>query len=90
MAGAYEASYRRVLAGLDLDAATIATARTLDRALVSAVAGAELCRQLQMHGVTEFHFYTLNRAELTVAICRLLQAPIPITAFDVPRLGARR
>ena len=60
------------------------------RALVSAVAGAELCRQLQMHGVTEFHFYTLNRAELTVAICRLLQAPIPITAFGVPRLGARR
>ncbi|MGF1608823.1 MAG: methylenetetrahydrofolate reductase [NAD(P)H] [Kiloniellales bacterium] len=60
------------------------------RALVSAVAGAELCRQLQMQGVEEFHFYTLNKAELTVAICRLLQAPIPITAFDVPRLGAAR
>ena len=55
------------------------------RALISAVAGAELCRQLQAHGVKEFHFYTLNRAELTVAICRLLKAPIPITAFDVRR-----
>ena len=58
------------------------------RALISAVAGAELCRQLQAHGVTEFHFYTLNKAELTVAICRLLKAPIPITAFEVPRFRA--
>ena len=50
------------------------------RALVAAVAGAELCRQLQAHGVDEFHFYTLNRAELTVAICRLLNTPLPETA----------
>ena len=50
------------------------------RALVAAVAGAELCRQLQAHGVEEFHFYTLNRAELTVAICRLLNTPLPETA----------
>ncbi|MFQ5783475.1 MAG: methylenetetrahydrofolate reductase [NAD(P)H] [Alphaproteobacteria bacterium] len=51
------------------------------RILVAAVAGAELCRQLQGHGVDEFHFYTLNRAELTLAICRMLQAPVPITGF---------
>jgi methylenetetrahydrofolate reductase (NADPH) len=25
-----------------------------------------------MHGVDEFHFYTLNRAELTYAICHAL------------------
>jgi methylenetetrahydrofolate reductase (NADPH) len=51
------------------------------RDLVAAVAAAEQCRHLQAHGVSEFHFYTLNRAELTTAICRLLQAPIPITGF---------
>ena len=49
------------------------------RALVAAVAGAELCRQLQAYGVEEFHFYTLNRAELTLAICRLLNTPLPAT-----------
>jgi methylenetetrahydrofolate reductase (NADPH) len=51
------------------------------RDLVAAVAAAEQCRQLQAHGVKEFHFYTLNRAELTLAICRLLRAPVPITGF---------
>jgi methylenetetrahydrofolate reductase (NADPH) len=51
------------------------------RGLVAAVAAAELCRQLQAHGVNEFHFYTLNKAELTIAICRMLRAPIPITGF---------
>lgn len=51
------------------------------RGLVSAVAAAELCRQLQAHGVNEFHFYTLNKAELTIAICRMLRAPVPITGF---------
>ena len=45
--------------------------------MVAALAGAELCRQLQAHGVEEFHFYTLNRAELTLAICRLLATPLP-------------
>ena len=53
------------------------------RALVAAAAGAELCRQLQAHGVEEFHFYTLNRAELTLAICRLLNTPLP---GEMPRL----
>ena len=54
------------------------------RSLVAAVAGAELCRQLQAQGVDEFHFYTLNKAELTLAICRLLNTPLPATS----RLGA--
>lgn len=42
------------------------------RQLVAASTAAEQCRRLQAEGVTEFHFYTLNRAELTLAICRLL------------------
>ena len=44
--------------------------------LVAAVAAAEQCRQLRTHGVTEFHFYTLNRADLTAAICRILKTPV--------------
>lgn len=42
------------------------------RQLVAATVAAEQCLRLKRQGVTEFHFYTLNRAELTVAICRRL------------------
>ena len=42
------------------------------RQLVSATIGAELCRQLYAGGERNFHFYTLNRAELAYAICHLL------------------
>jgi methylenetetrahydrofolate reductase (NADPH) len=31
-----------------------------------------MCARLREEGFEEFHFYTLNRAELTVAICRVL------------------
>jgi len=52
------------------------------RRLVSASIAAEQCRRLQANGVHEFHFYTLNRADLTVAICHLLgvRAPRPAAA----------
>lgn len=42
------------------------------RALVAASTASELCLKLMQEGVDEFHFYTLNRAELTTAICRRL------------------
>jgi methylenetetrahydrofolate reductase (NADPH) len=42
------------------------------RALVAAATAVEQCRALEREGVREFHFYTLNRAELTLAICRSL------------------
>ena len=42
------------------------------RQLVAATLAAELCRKLYAGGVREFHFYTLNRAELAYAICHLL------------------
>jgi methylenetetrahydrofolate reductase (NADPH) len=42
------------------------------RACVAAAVAVDLCRVLQAEGVEEFHFYTLNRAELTTAICRVL------------------
>ena len=50
--------------GLDEDPET--------RRLVAASIAAEQCRLLQANGVNEFHFYTLNRADLTVAICHML------------------
>ena len=51
-------------AGLENDAET--------RQLISASVAIEQVRLLQAAGVDEFHFYTLNRAELTFAICHAL------------------
>jgi len=42
------------------------------RQLVAATVAAEMCGQLYAGGVRQFHFYTLNRAELAYAICHLL------------------
>ena len=42
------------------------------RQLIAATLAAELCGQLYAGGVRHFHFYTLNRAELSYAICHLL------------------
>ena len=50
--------------GLDDDPAT--------RQLVAATVAAEQCRLLQANGVEEFHFYTLNRADLAYAISHIL------------------
>jgi methylenetetrahydrofolate reductase (NADPH) len=44
------------------------------RQLVAATVAAELCRKLYAGGVRNFHFYTLNRAELSYAIAHLLGA----------------
>jgi methylenetetrahydrofolate reductase (NADPH) len=54
----------RLFEGLDNDPDT--------RRLVAATVAAEQCRRLQDHGSEEFHFYTLNRADLTYAICHIL------------------
>ncbi|MCK6372157.1 MAG: methylenetetrahydrofolate reductase [Gammaproteobacteria bacterium] len=50
--------------GLDDDAET--------RQMIAASVAIELVGRLRRHGVSEFHFYTLNRAELTYAICYAL------------------
>ena len=42
------------------------------RRLIAASVAIEQVRRLQEEGVEEFHFYTLNRAELTYAICHAL------------------
>ncbi len=42
------------------------------RHLVAGMVALELCRILHNKGVDDFHFYTLNRAELTSAICHVL------------------
>jgi methylenetetrahydrofolate reductase (NADPH) len=56
----------RLFEGLDDDPDT--------RRMVAAVVAAEQVRLLQANGVDEFHFYTLNRADLTYAIAHLLGA----------------
>ncbi|CAK0745242.1 5,10-methylenetetrahydrofolate reductase [uncultured Gammaproteobacteria bacterium] len=58
------ASMAKAFEGLDNDPET--------RLLVSAKVAADQCMQLQREGVDEFHFYTLNRADLSLAICHLL------------------
>jgi methylenetetrahydrofolate reductase (NADPH) len=50
--------------GLDDDATT--------RKFVAAVVAAEQVLDLVDHGVADFHFYTMNRADLVYAICHLL------------------
>jgi methylenetetrahydrofolate reductase (NADPH) len=42
------------------------------RRLIAANVAIEQVQRLREHGVDEFHFYTLNRAELTYAICHAL------------------
>ncbi len=42
------------------------------RRMVAAIVAAEQVRLLQANGVDEFHFYTLNRADLTFAIAHIL------------------
>jgi methylenetetrahydrofolate reductase (NADPH) len=42
------------------------------RQLVAATIAAEMVRRLYAGGVRQFHFYTLNRAELAYAICHLM------------------
>ena len=42
------------------------------RQLLGAIVAAEQVRLLQANGVDEFHFYTLNRADLTYAIAHVL------------------
>ena len=51
----------------------VAVAGAVAEEILDAMTGAaDLCRALFDPGVTEFHFYTLNRADLTIAICHLL------------------
>ena len=50
--------------GLDNDPAT--------RKLIAAAVAAEQVLDLVDRGVTDFHFYTMNRADLVYAICHLL------------------
>ncbi len=68
MAAACEANVpewlEALFAGLDDDADT--------RKLLASAVAVELCLDLKREGVDNFHFYTLNRADLVYAICRIL------------------
>ena len=42
------------------------------RRLIAGAVAAETCAPLEEEGFSDFHFYTLNRADLVYAICRVL------------------
>ena len=42
------------------------------RKMIAGIVAVEQCRILHNQGVDDFHFYTLNRADLTMAICHVL------------------
>jgi methylenetetrahydrofolate reductase (NADPH) len=61
--------------GLDHDPAT--------RKLIAAAVAAEQAIDLLDRGVTSFHFYTMNRADLVYAICHLLGLrPVPVNTTE--------
>ncbi len=76
MAAACEASIPAWLAslfeGLEDDADT--------RRLLAGAVAAEMCAKLKGEGFDDFHFYTLNRADLVYAICRVLGLRETVTA----------
>ncbi len=47
------------------------------RQLVAGIVATELCRIIHNQGIDDFHFYTLNRSELTIAICHVLGIIMP-------------
>jgi methylenetetrahydrofolate reductase (NADPH) len=59
--------------GLDKDPDT--------RRLLACSVSTEMCARLAEEGFSDFHFYTLNRADLTYAICRVLGVREP----DAPK-----
>jgi methylenetetrahydrofolate reductase (NADPH) len=67
--------------GLDEDVAT--------RKLIAAAVAAEQVLDLVERGVTEFHFYTMNRADLVYAVCHLLGLrPARREGSSAPPLGS--
>lgn len=54
----------KIFAGLDDSEET--------RKMIAGIVAVEQCRILHNGGVDDFHFYTLNRADLTCAICHVL------------------
>ena len=58
------------------------------RQLIAASLAVELCLDLKAQGVRDFHFYTLNKADLTYAICHMLGARPPRERPRIRRGGA--
>jgi methylenetetrahydrofolate reductase (NADPH) len=67
-----------------------------DAQQIAVEVAAEQCRYLQRNGVKEFHFYTLNRDDLTLRICEQLDGSVACAssahramAAQVPAEGLR-
>ncbi len=72
----------RLYEGLDDDPET--------RKLVAAAVLAEQVEELRAEGFDEFHFYTLNQADLTYAACRILGMQPSSTVCEGGRAEGRR
>ena len=70
--GPVQRDVRRERAGLARRTVRRNRERPETRRMVAAVVAAEQVRLLQANGVDEFHFYTLNRPDLTYAIAHIL------------------
>ena len=57
--------------------------------MIAAHVAIEQVQRLRQHGVDEFHFYTLNRAELTYAICHALGLRPHVLEESAGRLACR-
>jgi methylenetetrahydrofolate reductase (NADPH) len=66
--------------GLDKDPET--------RRLLACSVATEMCARLAEEGFSDFHFYTLNRADLTYAICRVLGVREPDVSPDAKKEAA--
>ena len=66
--------------GLDKDPET--------RRLLACSVATEMCARLAEEGFSDFHFYTLNRADLTYAICRVLGVREPDGTPKAPKEAA--
>ena len=67
--------------GLDEDPQT--------RALLAAHVAVDQVERLRRHGVEEFHFYTLNRAELSYAICHAIGVRPKTATGELPGFDDR-
>ena len=60
------------------------------RELVAATVAAEQCKRLVEHGVRDFHFYTMNKPNLTAATCRILGIPPKTSAASETKSSENR
>lgn len=52
------------------------------RSMIATTVAVEQCRRFMENGLTQFHIYTLNKPDVSLAICRALGVPVQLSAAD--------